>query len=83
MVPDFRVLEGVATSDSNLFLGTEGSESVRALGEEMACTQNGTLVNGNLDYNLRSPAGLILTHTHMAMGQNSNRTPQRTSQSNH
>ena len=29
------------------------------------CTQNGTLVNGNMDCNLRSPGGLILTHTHV------------------
>ena len=27
-------------------------------------TQNGTLVSGNMDQNLRSPASLILTHTH-------------------
>ena len=25
----------------------------------------GTLVSGNVDQNLRSPGGLILTHTHM------------------
>ena len=30
------------------------------------CTPNGTLVNGKLDYNLRSPGGLILTHTHVS-----------------
>ena len=29
------------------------------------CTQNGTLVSGNMDQNLRSPGGLILTHTYM------------------
>ena len=28
-------------------------------------TPNGTLVSGNMDQNLRSPGGLILTHTHM------------------
>ena len=28
------------------------------------CTQNGTLVNGNMEQHLRFP-GLILTHTHM------------------
>ena len=27
--------------------------------------QNGTVVKGNVDRNLRSPGGLILTHTHM------------------
>ena len=27
-------------------------------------TQNGTLVSGNMDQNLWSPRGLILTHTH-------------------
>ena len=26
--------------------------------------QNGTLVSGNMDQNLRSPGGLLLTHTH-------------------
>ena len=31
------------------------------------CTQNGTLVNGNMGYNLRPPGGLILTHTQMTM----------------
>ena len=30
-------------------------------------TQNGTLVSGNMDQNLWSPGGLILTHTHMDM----------------
>ena len=29
-------------------------------------TQTGTLVHGNLDYNLQSPGGLILTHTQKA-----------------
>ena len=29
------------------------------------CTQNGTLVSGNMDQHLRSPGGVILTHTHM------------------
>ena len=29
--------------------------------------KNGTLVNGHLDYNLRSPAGLILTHSQTAV----------------
>ena len=29
------------------------------------CTQIGTLVNGNLYYNLRCPGDLILTHTHV------------------
>ena len=28
-------------------------------------TQNGSLVNGNKDSNLRSPGGLILSHTHL------------------
>ena len=28
-------------------------------------THNRTLVNGNIDQNLRSPGGLILTHTHL------------------
>ena len=28
-------------------------------------SQNRTLVNGTNDYNLRSPAGLLLTHTHL------------------
>ena len=31
-------------------------------------TQNGALVNGNLDCNLRSPGGLILAHTHFCGG---------------
>ena len=31
------------------------------------CTQNGALVNGHLDYNLRSCGGLILTHTQMML----------------
>ena len=30
------------------------------------CTQNGILVNGNMDQNLRSPGSLILTHSHLA-----------------
>ena len=30
-------------------------------------TQNGTLVNGTIDLNLRSPGGLILTHSHMCV----------------
>ena len=30
-------------------------------------TQNGTLVNGNMDQNLWSPGGLILTHTHLVV----------------
>ena len=30
--------------------------------------QKGTLVNGNLDYNLRSPGCFILTHTHLTPG---------------
>ena len=29
--------------------------------------RNGNLVNGNMDYNLRSPGGFILTHTHMLL----------------
>ena len=29
------------------------------------CTQHGTLASGNMDQNLRSPGGLILTHTHI------------------
>ena len=28
--------------------------------------QNGTLVSGNMDQNLRNPSCLILSHTHMA-----------------
>ena len=28
-------------------------------------TKNGILVNGNMDQNLRSPGGVLLTHTHM------------------
>ena len=32
-------------------------------------TQNGTLVNGTKDQNLRSPGGLVLTHTHMNQPQ--------------
>ena len=31
------------------------------------CTQTGTLVDGNLDYNLRAPGGLILTHSHFML----------------
>ena len=27
-------------------------------------TQHGALVNGNMDYNLRSPSGLVWTHSH-------------------
>ena len=32
-------------------------------------TQNGTLVSGNMDQNLWSPGGLILTHTHLETQQ--------------
>ena len=38
-------------------------------------TQNGTLVNRNMDQNLRSPGGLILTHTHMAVVVKTNGIP--------
>ena len=31
------------------------------------CTQSGILANGHMGQNLRSPGGLILTHTHMAL----------------
>ena len=31
-------------------------------------TQNGTLANGNVDSNLRSPGGLILIHSHVQCG---------------
>ena len=30
------------------------------------CTQNGVLVNGSMDQNLRSPGGLVLAHTHLS-----------------
>ena len=30
-------------------------------------TQHRTLVNGNMDYHLRFPGGLILTHTHVGL----------------
>ena len=31
------------------------------------CTQNGTLVSGNMNQNLRSPGGFIWTHTQMGV----------------
>ena len=34
-------------------------------GTKQRC-QNGTLVSGNMDQNLRNPSGLILSHTHMS-----------------
>ena len=36
--------------------------------ESESGSQNGTLVKGTKDQNLRSPAGFILTHTHVLKG---------------
>ena len=49
---------GQAWSTEGVILGEYG-------GGSNICTQNGTLVIGNMDQNLRSPGSLILTHTHM------------------
>ena len=42
-------------------------------------TQSGTLANGNMDYNLRSPNGLTLTHTLILSGTPQQGEPFRTS----
>ena len=41
--------------------------SVRWLWLSKMRTQNGTLINGTKDYNLRSPGGFILTHTQITV----------------
>ena len=53
--PSYPTLNVKGSYGRRLFANTAGSKM---------CTENGTLVRGNMDQNLRNPSSLILSHTH-------------------